>query len=298
MIPFSIAGIQMQISAVASNVSLMKQKLDVLMSVFPWVQMVVFSELAAFGPLSLHAQKFPNPAEDAFRDMAYRHKIWLIPGSMFQKRNGKIFNTATVINPNGEVVGRYDKLFPFYPYETGVSGGDHFLIFDVPEVGRFGITICYDMWFPETSRSLVTQGVEVILHPTLTGTLDREVELSIVRATAATQQCFVFDINGLGDGGSGRSIVCDPHGRVLHQAGTSPELMPIQIDLEQVRNSRERGMMQLGQTLKSFRDRSIHFDIYGPGAQLSYLQSLGPLQKPSRPGITAGLASAPVYLKK
>ena len=70
---------------------------------------------------------------------------------------------------NGEVVGRYDKIFPFYPYETGVTGGDEFLIFDVPDVGRFGITICYDMWFPETSRTLAVQGVEVILHPTLNG---------------------------------------------------------------------------------------------------------------------------------
>ena len=284
----------MQVSASASNVSLMKHKLDVLMSVFPWVQMVVFSELAAFGPLSMHAQKFPNPAEDAFRDMAYRHKIWLVPGSMFQKRAGKIYNTATVINPNGEIVGRYDKLFPFYPYETGVTGGDHFLIFDVPNVGRFGITICYDMWFPETSRSLVTQGVEVILHPTLTGTLDRDVELSIVRATAATQQCYVFDINGLGDGGSGRSIICDPHGRVLHQAGTSPELMPLQIDLDQVRSSRERGMMQLGQTLKSFRDRTINFDIYNPGAHSPYLQSLGPLKKPARHVPKTGLTPLPL----
>ena len=282
MTPFSIAGIQMVVSAGASNVSLMKFRLDVLMSVFPWVQMVVFSELAAFGPLSIHAQKFPNVTEDTFREMAFKHKIWLIPGSMFQKREGKIFNTATVINPQGEIVGRYDKLFPFYPYEAGVTGGDHFLIFDVPNVGRFGITICYDMWFPETSRSLVAQGVEVILHPTLTGTLDRDVELAIVRATAATQQCFVFDINGLGEGGSGRSLICDPHGRVLHQAGTAPELMPIQINLEQVRSSRERGMMQLGQTLKSFRDRTINFDVYSPGAHSPYLQSLGPLKKPER----------------
>ena len=55
-------------------------------------------------------------------------------------------------------------------------------------------------------------GAEVILRPTMTGTIDRDVELAIARATAVTNQCFVFDINGVGDGGNGRSIVCGPEG--------------------------------------------------------------------------------------
>ncbi len=75
------------------------------------------------------------------------------------------------------------------------------------------------MWFPETSRTLAAMGAEVILHPTLTATIDRDVELAIVRATAAQNQCFVFDINGVGDGGNGRSIVVGPAGDVLYQAG-------------------------------------------------------------------------------
>ena len=73
-------------------------------------------------------------------------------------------------------------------------------MFDVPDVGRFGLYICYDMWIPETSRTLAVMGAEVILRPTLTGTIDRDLELSIARATAVTNQCFVFDINGVGDG--------------------------------------------------------------------------------------------------
>ncbi len=280
MKPFSIAGIQMHVAAGYSNVPMMKHKIEVLTSVYPWVQMVVFSELSPFGPLTLHAQPFPNNVESEFCAIAKKHGIWLIPGTMFQKKANGIFNTATVINPDGEIVGRYDKLFPFYPYETGVSGGDDFLIFDVPDVGRFGVSICYDMWFPETSRTLAAQGVEVILHPTLTGTIDRDIELSIVQATAAINQCYIFDINGLGDGGTGRSIVCGPDGRVLYQASTGDEMIPIEVDMERVQRSRENGILRLGQPLKSFRDRKINFSIYQQNPE--YLNTLGPLIKPTR----------------
>ncbi len=282
MTPFSIAGIQMNVSAAYSNVPMMKHKIDVLTSVYPWVQMVMFSELCAYGPLTTHAKAFPNETENEFCQMAKKHGIWLIPGTMFQRKEHKIYNTASVINPQGEVVGRYNKLFPFYPYEAGVTGGDEFLIFDVPGTGRFGITICYDMWFPETSRTLAVQGVEVILHPTLTATIDRDIELAIVQATAATNQCYIFDINGLGDGGTGRSIICGPDGRVLHQASTGEEMIPIEIDMERVHRSREHGILRLGQPLKSFRDRNVDFSIYNHQNKTEYLKTLGPLIKPTR----------------
>jgi predicted amidohydrolase len=282
MTPFSIAGIQMPVSASHSNILLMKHKVDVLMSVYPWVQMVLFSELCAFGPLTYHAQSFPNETEEEYCKLARKHNIWLIPGSMFQKKEHHIFNTASVINPEGEVIGRYDKMFPFYPYEVGVTGGDGFLFFDVPKIGRFGVTICYDIWFPETSRTLAVQGVEVLLHPTLTATIDRDIELAIVQSTAATNQCYVFDINGLGDGGTGRSLICGPDGRVLHLASTGEELIPIEIDMDRVKRSRERGILRLGQPLKSFRDRKVDFDIYQQDRKLPYLNSLGSLIKPTR----------------
>tara|TARA_B100000965_G_C19562514_1_gene745200 strand:- start:303 stop:1226 length:924 start_codon:yes stop_codon:yes gene_type:complete len=281
MKPFSIGGIQMHVSAAYSNIELMKHKVDVMCSVYPWVQMVMLSELCAYGPLTHHAQEFPNSDEKTFQELAKKHKIWLIPGSMFRKEGKHIYNTATVINPEGEIVGRYDKMFPFYPYEVGVTGGDQFLLFDVPDVGRFGLSICYDAWFPETSRTLAVKGAEVILHPTLTGTIDRDVELALMQATAATNQCYVFDINGLGDGGTGRSIVCGPDGRVLYQASTGPELIPIEIDMERVKRSREEGILRLGQPLKSFRDKRVKFDIYQEESY-PYLNSLGTLTKPSR----------------
>jgi predicted amidohydrolase len=284
MTPFAIAGIQMPVSMESENISAMGRRLAHLMHRFPWVQMVLFSELAAFGPAPKHAQPLPGPAEVAFCEMAARHHVWLIPGSLFERREDGIYNTAPVIDPAGHVVVRYRKMFPFQPYETGIRPGNEFVVFDVPAVGRFGVTICYDMWFPETTRQLAALGAEVILHPTLTDTIDRDVELPIARANAAINQCYFFDVNGLGDGGTGHSILVGPSGHVIHQAGGGPEMMPVEIDLDLVRRERQRGVRGLGQTLKSFRDRTVDFPVYARSAPTeAYLASLGPVLKQTRP---------------
>ncbi len=264
------------------------------MFLYPWVQMVVVSELATFGGFTGHAQPLPSPAEESYREFAERHKIWLVPGSFFEQADGVVYNTAPVINPDGEVIARYHKLFPFLPYETGVEAGSEFCVFDIPEVGRFGLSICYDMWFPETSRTLASMGVEVIIHPTLTNSIDRDVELAIARTTAATNQCFVIDINGSGDLGTGQSIVVGPMGDVLYKAGHGQEMIPIEIDLERARRAREVGLRGLGQPLKSFRDSKIDFQVYKdcPRCQ-EYLSTLGPLEKPLR-GSRAGLTVGPI----
>ena len=70
LIPFAIAGIQMHISAIESNLGRMQQRLDVVMQLYPWVQMVLFSELAAHGPFVARAEPVPGPTEEAFREMA------------------------------------------------------------------------------------------------------------------------------------------------------------------------------------------------------------------------------------
>lgn len=282
MKPFAIAGIQMKISAVVPNIELMKLKLDIAMNLYPWVEMVVFSELCGYGPLTYAAQEIPGAFEFEMQAAAKKHGVWLLPGSIFEKRDGMIFNTATVINPDGEVVTRYRKMFPFYPYEVGVTPGNEYCLFDVPDVGKFGVSICYDMWFPETIRTLTVLGAEVILHPTMTGTIDRDIELAIVRAMATVNQCFFFDVNGLDSGGSGKSVVCGPDGRVLYQAGSTEEIFPLELNIERVRRSRELGVLRLGQPLKSFRDHAGSFGIYQPGVPLPYLDSLGPLIKPTR----------------
>lgn len=290
MTPFAIAGVQMYVNALQPNTDNMIQRLDVLMARFPWTQMVLFSELAPFGPLDRFAQLPENETLERFQAAARRQKVWLIPGSMFLRQpDGRILNTAVVIDPEGTIVRRYSKMFPFRPYEAGVAAGTEFCVFDVPDVGRFGLSICYDIWFPETTRELTAQGVEVLLHPVLTGTTDRDAELAIARATAAQFQCYVFDVNGLGAGGVGKSCVVDPSATVLHQSAGQEDMFPIEIDLSMVRRQRETGMKGLGQVLKSFRDRSVEFSVYDRNSGTdSFLQTLGPLEIPTQ-GSRAGL---------
>jgi predicted amidohydrolase len=290
MTPFAIAGVQMYVDPLQPNTDAMLQRLDILMLRFPWTQMVLFSELAPLGPLPRFALPLMNEHIERFRAAAAKHNIWLIPGSMFERtEDGRIFNTSTVIAPDGSIVATYRKMFPFRPYEAEVEAGTEFCIFDVPNVGRFGLSICYDIWFPETTRQLTSQGVEVLLHPVLTGTTDRDAELAIARATAAQFQCYVIDVNGLGSGGNGRSCVIDPSCTVLHQSAGQEDVFPIEIDLSQVRRQRETGIKGLGQVLKSFRDRSAEFSVYDrtSGAD-AYLHGLGPLAIP-RQGGRAGI---------
>lgn len=284
---FGVAGVQMAVSAYESNVERMGNYLRHIRQRFPWVRMVLFSELAPLGPKHDKAEPLPGPTEARLCELARETGLWLIPGSMFERVDGPtgplVYNTMPVINPGGEVVARFRKLFPFRPYERGVAGGSEFCVFDVPGAGRFGVSICYDMWFPETTRTLAAMGAEVILHPTMTDTIDRDVELAIARASAATNQVYFFDVNGVGDGGVGRSIVCDPSGYVLHQADGGNEIIPIEVDFARLRRERERGLRSnLGQPLKSFRDRECSFDVYRQESadRYPYLNSLGPLVKP------------------
>jgi predicted amidohydrolase len=295
--PFAIAGIQMFLHH-GSNLEAMHHRIDLTMHLYPWVQMILFSELACYGPLLQHAQPLPGTAEEAFQEMASRHRIWLINGSMYERHDGAIYNTTSVIAPDGGLVGRYRKMFPFRPLEQGVAAGSEFLSFEIPGVGKFGITNCYDMWFPETSRQLTAEGVEVILHPVMTHTIDRDLDLVIAQATAAMFQCYVFDVNGLGAGGNGQSAVFDPAGRALYRGDTTEQIIPLEIDLEQVRRSRRLGLRGLGQVLKSFRDREENFPVYNRSSfDSGYLDSLGPLVQPRR-GDEPAANVAPLPLRR
>lgn len=280
---FGVAGVQMSVSAFEDNVDKMGAYLRHIRMRFPWVRMVLFSELAALGPKHAKAEPLPGPTEQRLCALARETGLWLIPGSLFELADGKVYNTTSVIDPQGVVIRRFRKLFPFRPYEKDVEGGTEFCVFDVPGAGRFGVSICYDMWFPETTRTLAAMGAEVILHPTMTDTIDRDVELAIARASAVTNQVYFFDINGVGDGGVGRSIVCDPSGNIIHQSQVSAEIVPVAVDFALVRREREQGLRSnLGQPLKSFRDRDCAFDVYRKGSeQEAFLHTLGPLTKPT-----------------
>jgi predicted amidohydrolase len=238
MTKFAIAGMQLD-TAATNNVDSMIEELDVVKRRFPWLHMVMFGELHAFGTRTAHAEPLPSPTEDRFREAAKRNGLWLLPGTLFERAGDAIYNTAPVINPQGEVVLRYRKCFPFLPYEIGVTGGTTPGVFEVPGVGRFGVSICYDMWFPESVRALACAGAEVILHPSLTNTIDRDVELSIARANAAVNQCYFFSLNLAPRLGFGRSAVFGPGGEAIHIAGGGREIIPVELDLDYVRRVRQ-----------------------------------------------------------
>jgi len=279
---FGIVGLQLAYGQ-GDNLDRMVAQIGSAARRYPWASMVMTGELCGFGANPALAQCLPGDAEQRLSTLARELGLWLIPGSLYENHDGRLYNTTPVINPDGEVVGRYRKMFPFAPYERGITPGDEFLVFDVPGAGRFGISICYDMWFPETTRSLCSLGAEVILHPTMTNTIDRDIEIAICRASAATNQCYFVDVNVAGDLGCGRSVLCGPGGEVIHQAGSGREVMAMEIDFNYLRRCRERGWHGLGQPLKSFRDSKVVYPAYGAArADSGALDALGPLAMPDR----------------
>jgi len=279
---FSIAALQVELPY-GDNRDRLEKETERVLARFPWVRMVVLPELCSFGPALSFAEAMPGPTESRYQALARKHKIWLIPGSIYERDREEIFNTAPVINPEGEVVARYRKMYPFLPYEKGVRPGSEFVGFDVPEVGRFGVSICYDGWVPETTRAMVWKGAEVILHPTMTGTIDRGQELILAQANAIANQCYFVDVNNAGQLGNGRSIIVGPEGDIIHQSGEVGEHIPFTVDLNRVREVRKSGTLRLGQILKSFRDTPIDFPCYhGKYQQSAAMQNLGPLKMPER----------------
>lgn len=281
MTTFAIAGLQLETKN-ADNVESMLAEIDAAARYFPWLDMVVLAELNACGTDPARAEPMPGPTEERFCEMARKHALWLLPGSMLEAEKGKIFNTAPVIDPMGKVIARYRKLFPWLPYEENTTPGDEVTVFDVPDVGRFGISICYDMWFPETIRTMAWKGAEVILHPSLTSTIDRDAEIAMIRAHAATNQVYFFDVNAAGPMGVGESCIAGPGGEVIYQAKKTREIIPLKIDFNYLRDVRKNGWQNLGQPLKSFRDSKVRFPQYTEGHDSEALRALGRLRKPER----------------
>jgi predicted amidohydrolase len=282
MATLAIACLQLEIAR-GDNLAQLRTEVESVVARTPWVQMVVLGELSVFGSGTDRAEPPAGPTEQEFCRIARALRRWLLPGSLYVREGGQVFNTIPVINPAGEVVARHRKMFPFLPYETGVTPGAEFVVFDVPSFGRIGVSNCYDMWFPETTRTLAVMGAEVVLHPSMTNTIDRDVELAIARANAASNQCYFLDVNVAGPLGVGQSIVCGPGGEVIHQAGRIREVFPVELDFEYVRRVRRRGWQGVGQVLKSFRDRAVDFPVCADRSRaFEALQALGPLERPGR----------------
>lgn len=241
----------------------------------PDSRLVVFPELHLFGDGNPDLQRTEALQESAeplgglrvkeLKQLAADLGIWLVPGSVCERGpEGQLFNTQLVLSPEGELAGYYRKIFPWRPFEP-YDPGDRFTTVDLKGIGRVGLNICYDAWYPEVSRQLAWMGAEVILNVVKTTTPDRRQELVLAKANAIVNQVFVVSVNCAGPTGQGKSIIVDPEGNTLAEAeDDAPVLLAADLDLAAVEHVRTHGTENLNRPWSQFRDgeAAIELPVY------------------------------------
>ena len=240
----------------------------------PRISMVVYPEIHLFGGSDLAAdantwlaevaEPLGGPRIAALARIASSNNVWLVPGSVPERDGAAVYNTAVVFAPDGRLVASYRKVFPWRPYEAWTPGAE-WVTFDVPEIGRFGLSICYDSWFPETTRQLGWLGAEVVLNLVKTVGADRAQELVLARANAIVNQLFFLSLNAAGPVGAGRSSYVDPDGEVIDEVpDAAPAVTILEIDLDRVRQVREQGSAGLTGPWHQFRpdDPPVYLPAY------------------------------------
>jgi predicted amidohydrolase len=241
----------------------------------PDSKLVVFPELHLFGDgnpdrqrteaLQDSAEPLEGPRVKELKELAADLGIWLVPGSVCERGpEGQLFNTQLVLSPEGELAGYYRKIFPWRPFEP-YDPGDRFTTVDLAGIGRVGLNICYDAWYPEVSRQLAWMGAEVILNVVKTTTPDRRQELVLAKANAIVNQVFVVSVNCAGPTGQGKSIIVDPEGNTIAEAGNdAPVLLTADLDLTAVEHVRTHGTENLNRPWSQFRDgeAAVELPVY------------------------------------
>ncbi|MER8162315.1 carbon-nitrogen hydrolase family protein [Streptomyces sp. NPDC094472] len=230
----------------------------------PGVRLLAYPELHLCGHkpgedaetvMTAAARPLDGPRGTRLASLARELGIWLVPGSVYEQgADGRIYNTAPVYSPAGERVAEYRKIFPWRPYETTASGSS-FVVFDMADHGRVGLTICYDAWFPEITRHLAWQGADLVLNLVRTPTVDRAQEVVLAQANAIVNQVFMASLNAAAPDGVGRSVVVDPEGHLRAEAGPGPEeVLTDVLDLAEARRVRTRGTAGLTRVWDPFED--------------------------------------------
>lgn len=192
--------------------------------------------------------------------------VWLCPGSVSELgEDGHVYNTALVYSPSGQLAASYRKVFPWRPFEQARAGRE-FVVFPIPGLGRVGLSVCYDAWFPETMRHLAWMGADLVLNVVKTGTVDRELEIVLARANATVNQMFVASVNASGPSGLGHSVLVSPEGGIISELpGATAGVLTGVIDLDQVANVRRYGSFGLTRVWSQFGadDEPIPMPLYG-----------------------------------
>lgn len=195
------------------------------------------------------AEPVDGPCNTALRELAAGRQVYLLNGSHYEPspHPGRVYNTSVLFGPGGEIVAVYRKVHLFdavsgttvYRESDELSPGDKVVTAEVDGV-TVGLTICYDLRFPELYRALALRGAEVLLVPSafthFTGSAHWEV---LVRARAVENGCFVVAPDQTGfhlpeRQCFGHSMVVDPWGTVLARLDEEVGLCVADLDLEAV----------------------------------------------------------------
>jgi deaminated glutathione amidase len=190
-----------------------------------------------------------------FRELARKLEVFVHVGSLAVKTGpDRAANRAFLIDPQGAIAARYDKIHMF---DVDLAGGETYresriyrpgdlaVLSDLPW-GRLGITICYDLRFPALYRALAEAGATMLAIPAAFTRQTGEAHWQVLmRARAIENGCFVFAAAQGGKHENGRethghSLIVDPWGRILNEGGTEPGVVIAEIDPGEVARARAR----------------------------------------------------------
>ncbi len=131
--------------------------------------LLVLPEVVTYGSGSTYesvAEPVPGPSTEFFGALAKKHGLYLVPG-LVERDGPLIYNVAVLIGPDGALVGKYRKVcLPRSEIEGGVTPGHEYPVFDT-KIGKVGMMVCYDGFFPEVARELSNRGAEIIAWPVM-----------------------------------------------------------------------------------------------------------------------------------
>lgn len=186
------------------------------------------------------SETIPGESTKAFSELAEKHRIVIIVPVFEKSQDGKFYNSATVIDTNGKILGTYRKThIPqdpyFYEKEYFEPGKEAYRVYKT-EFAKIGVLICYDQWFPEPARINALQRAEIIFYPTAIGDIMGKTSQdgdwhdawkTIQRAHAIANGVHVAAVNRVGKEGIlefwGGSFVCDSFGKVIAEASAEKE---------------------------------------------------------------------------
>lgn len=196
----------------------------------------MFADAAEARPF---AEQIPGPATEALAGACRRLAQYVVCG-LLEQDGDELRNSAVLVGPDG-LIGTYRKThLPFLGVDRFVVSGDELAVFDTP-LGRIGIEFCYDLRFPEVTRTLTLRGAEIVAHPTNFPLAARSQTEMITVARALENRIYLLSANRVGkerDGEfCGRSQIVDPYGmRLAEAADTGEALLVAEVDLTKARD--------------------------------------------------------------